>query len=166
MQAKLLAALFALTAMPAYAQSTEPVRYQLISVSGGFVRLDTVSGVMTFCHDEVDSFRCSPISADSVKPDDSAKTKMAPAAGADPKDDENAMRGDSDRDDGMANQEREDDSRSAGREPDRQDDGMSRRRGFRNQSSDEDFDRAMSMMDRAMKHFMAMSKESQKDCAL
>ena len=138
MQAKLLAALLALTAVPAYAQTNEPVRYQLISVAGGFVRLDTVSGVMTFCRDEVDSFRCSPISTDV------ASTEKEPGAGAVPKHDEDAMSGD-----------RDGDSSEMKREP-----------GFKGDSSVEDFDRALTMMEKAMRSFMAMSKENPKDCAL
>lgn len=124
MQAKLLAALFVLTAFPAFAQSNETARYQLISVSGGFVRLDMVTGVMTFCRDEVDSFRCSPIQADT------ARQEMRPGAGIEPR-------------------------QSDGREP-----------GFKEDKSGEDFDRALSMMDKAMRRFMAITQEKQRDCDL
>jgi hypothetical protein len=147
MQAKLIAAVLAVMAMPAYAQSPEPVRYQLISVSGGFVRLDTVSGVMTFCRDEVDDFHCSPVPADS------ATAGIQPETGAIPR--------------------KEDDSAGANRADDGSDRDRSEmrdRRGFREDSSVENFDRALSMMEKAMRSFMAISKESSKetprDCAL
>jgi hypothetical protein len=133
MQAKLLAALLVLTAFPAFAESNETPRYQLISVSGGFVRLDMVTGVMTFCRDEVDSFRCGPIPADADKRamrPDAGKEEARPEAGIEP------------------------------REGDR------REPGFKEDKSSEDFDRALTMMDKAMRHFMAMSKEKPKDCDL
>lgn len=124
MQAKLLAAFLAAAAFPALAQTSEPVRYQLISVSGGFVRLDAVTGTMTFCRDEVDSFRCTPIAADP------ARAEMQPNAGVTSKD---AAKGDRDR---------------------------------KEDSSVEDFDRALTMMEKAMKRFMAMTNENPRDCAL
>lgn len=124
MQAKLLAAFLTAAAFPALAQTTEPVRYQLISVSGGFVRLDAVTGTMTFCRDEVDSFRCTPI------PTDPAKAERQPNAGVMPKD---SAKGDKD---------------------------------SRQDSSEEDFDRALTMMEKAMKRFMAMTNEDPRDCAL
>lgn len=133
MQAKLLAALFVLTAFPAFAQSNEAARYQLISVSGGFVRLDMVTGVMTFCRDEVDSFRCGPISADADKQamrPDAGEEKARPEAGIEPQQ------------------------------------GDHRQPGFKEDKSSEDFDHALTMMDKAMRHFMAMSRENQKDCNL
>ena len=133
MQAKLLAAFFVLAAFPAFAQSNDTARYQLISVSGGFVRLDMVTGVMTFCRDEVDSFRCGPIAADADK------RAMRPDAG------------------------RQEAQPEAGIEP-RQ--GDRREPGFKEDKSSEDFDHALSMMDKAMRHFMAMSRENQKDCNL
>lgn len=124
MQVKILAALLALTAVPAMAEEASTARYQLISVSGGFVRLDMVTGIMTFCRDEVDTFRCAPI------PTDTAKSEKLPGAGDVTKDE----------------------SRLDRVKPD--------------DNIDQDFDRALSMMDRAMRHFMKMSKENQKDCAL
>ncbi len=124
MQAKLLAAVLAVAALPAHAQSPEPVRYQLISVSGGFVRLDAVSGAMTFCRDEADSVRCVPVPADA------ASAGIQPDAGATP------------------NQMNRSDS------------------GKRDGSSVEDFDRALSLMEKAMKSFMAMSRENPRDCSL
>lgn len=135
MKSTLLAAVLALTAVPALAQSNDTARYQLISVSGGFVRLDMVTGIMTFCRDEVDSFRCSPISADS------AKTEMRPEAGADPKEDQA--------------------ERDRGRK-----DMLQGERGFREDQSSEDFDRALSMMEKAMRSFMAMTRENPRDCSL
>ncbi len=132
MKATILAAVLALAAVPALAQSSDTARYQLISVSGGFVRLDMVTGVMTFCRDEVDSFRCSPISAE-----------MQPEAGAVPK------------------QEQDEVKRDRGR-----DDMMKEQRGFREDKSTEDFDRALSMMEKAMRSFMAMTRENPRDCSL
>jgi hypothetical protein len=137
MQAKLLAAILALAAFPALAQSNDTARYQLISVSGGFVRLDMVSGVMTFCRDEVDSFRCSPISTDPSKAD------AEPEAGAVPRKDQDEAKRDRDRD-GM----------------------MKEQRGFREDNSIEDFDRALSMMEKAMRSFMAMTRENPRNCEL
>jgi hypothetical protein len=136
MKATLLAAILALTAVPAFAQSNDTARYQLISVSGGFVRLDLVSGVMTFCRDEVDSFRCSPI------PTETAKTEIEPEAGTVPKQDQDARR-------------------DRGRN-----DMLEEQRGFREDKSGEDFDRALTMMEKAMRSFMAMSRENPRDCAL
>ncbi|MDB5522907.1 MAG: hypothetical protein JWM58_670 [Rhizobium sp.] len=128
MQAKLLAGFLALAAFPALAQTNEPVRYQLISVSGGFVRLDAVTGTMTFCRDEVDSFRCTPIAGDPAKVD------MQPGAGATSKDAaKDPVKGEIDR---------------------------------KEDSSLEDFDQALTIMEKAMKRFMAMSNESPRDCAL
>lgn len=124
MQAKLLAVIFVLVAFPALAQGNEPARYQLISVSGGFVRLDTVTGVMTFCRDEVDSFRCAPISTDP------ARAGAQPDAHATPKD------------------------------------GAEREQGKKDDSSAEDFDRALSMMEKAMRSFMAITRENPRECAL
>jgi hypothetical protein len=158
MQAKLLAAVLALVAFPALAQSNDTARYQLISVSGGFVRLDMVTGVMTFCRDEVDSFRCAAI------PVKSEKTDANPDAGIDPGNGKDASRSDRDQPDGMTEQDRRDDGNTAGRDADRQDERQ--RPGFKNDSSEQDFDRALSMMERAMKSFMAMSKENRKDCEL
>jgi|EndMetStandDraft_4_1072995.scaffolds.fasta_scaffold669118_1 hypothetical protein len=120
MSVKILAALLALTALPAFAQEKEPARYQLISVSGGFVRLDAVTGEMTFCRDEVDSFRCSPISTDA------AKMEVKPEAGA----------------------------------------RLQRDTAKKDDSAIEDFDKALTMMERAMKSFMAMTQENPKECAL
>jgi hypothetical protein len=136
MQAKFLAAVLVLAAFPAFAQSNDTARYQLISVSGGFVRLDMVTGVMTFCRDEVDSFRCGPIAADPAKAD------AEPEAGAVPKQDEA--------------------KRDRGR-----DDMMKEERGFReDDKSTEDFDRALSMMEKAMRSFMAITRENPRQCAL
>jgi hypothetical protein len=137
MQAKLLAAVLVLAAFPAFAQSSDTSRYQLISVSGGFVRLDMVSGIMTFCRDEVDSFRCAPISTDPAKAD------AEPEAGAVPRED------------------RDEAKRDRGR-----DDMMKEERGFREDNSTEDFDRALSMMEKAMRSFMAMTRENPRDCSL
>lgn len=137
MQAKLLAAVLVLAAFPAFAQSNDTARYQLISVSGGFVRLDMVTGVMTFCRDEVDNFRCAPISTAPAKAD------AEPEAGAVPKQDQDQAKRDHSRDD-MMNGER----------------------GFRDDKSTEDFDRALSMMEKAMRSFMAMTRENPRDCAL
>lgn len=88
MRLTVLSSLLVLIAAPAMAGPDDPGRYQILSVSGGFVRLDTVSGATTFCRDEVDSFRCSaiPIAAEnqpskaeagatrSTAPDDQATT--------------------------------------------------------------------------------------------
>jgi hypothetical protein len=137
MQAKLLAAVLVLAACPVFAQSNDTARYQLISVSGGFVRLDMVTGVMTFCRDEVDSFRCAPIPADA------ARDETQPEAGANPKAD------------------RDEAKRDRGR-----DDMMKEERGFREDKSTEDFDRALSMMEKAMRSFMAMTRENPRNCDL
>lgn len=154
MQVKLLTAFLALTAFPAFAQSDEPVRYQLISVSGGFVRLDTVSGVMTFCRDEVDSFRCSPISADASADMRSDKGEVKRDQNGVKRDQDGVTR-DSEQKQGMIERDRQGDRDTARRD-----------RGFREDSSSEDFDRALTMMEKAMRSFMAITRESPRECAL
>lgn len=122
MQAKLLAVVLALVAVPAAAQPGEAARYQIVPVSGGFVRLDTASGAMTFCRDEVDKFRCEPLAAERDKAE----------AGAPPQ------------------------NQRAGR------DGATKEED----NSAEDFDRALDMMEKAMRRFMAITEENPRDCAL
>ena len=119
MLARSLALLLALTALPAQAQTNEPARYQIISVSGGFIRLDAINGTMTFCRDEVDKFRCEPLVAG---PD---KAPAGAEAGATKKNDT-----------------------------------------AKNNTDTEDFDKALGMMEKAMKSFMAMTKENTPECAL
>jgi hypothetical protein len=43
---------------------------------------------------------------------------------------------------------------------------MKEERGFREDNSTEDFDRALSMMEKAMRSFMAMTRENPRDCSL
>ena len=85
MHAKILAVLIVFAGLPAMAAPNAPGRYQILSVSGGFVRLDTVTGATTLCRDEVDSFRCTPIPI----ADETAPGKAE--AGATPGDDRSAM---------------------------------------------------------------------------
>jgi hypothetical protein len=164
MQAKLLAALLVLTAAPALAQSAEPARYQLISVSGGFVRLDMVSGVMTFCRDEVDSFRCSPISTENAKAKQ-PEAGVQPNSALEPKRHSERLGGDSGDQDDMTSGDRGRHRDRVGRDGD-DDTFRKSERGFKDEDSIENFDRALSMMQRAMRGFMAMSKEHPRDCAL
>jgi hypothetical protein len=163
MQAKRLAILSAsvalvatCAALPAAAQSGEPGRYQLVSVAGGFVRLDTTSGAMTFCRDDVDTVHCGAIAADKAKAMD-PKAGVEPRAGQEENRDDRA---------GIDRPERGENPDIAGRAG--EDGGFAIRPepGFKQRGSLEDFDHALSMMERAMKGFMAMSRENQRDCAL
>ncbi|MBL0371848.1 hypothetical protein JJB09_07380 [Rhizobium sp. KVB221] len=106
----------ALAVLPAMSFAAEPAasRYQIVPVSGGFVRLDTVSGALTFCRDEVDDFACRAVDAGGL----------------------------------------------AGSEPGKQ--ALQQDRT----SSAEDFDRALSAIERAMKSFMSIAGEKTKDCTL
>lgn len=121
MQAKPFALLLALIAAPAAAGASETGRYQIATVSGGFVRLDTMSGAMTFCRDEVDKFRCEPLAA----------APLGAEAGAN----------------------------AGGKRPDA-------KNTQRDDSSLEDFDNALGMMEKAMRAFMAMARENPRECAL
>lgn len=123
MHATSLAILLALASVPALAATNEPVRYRITPVSGGFVRLDTASGAMTFCRDEVDKFRCEPLPVEADK---------APAdAGA-------SARGETSKNDATRNSD----------------------------TSLQDFDKALSLMERAMKSFMSMTRDDTRQCAL
>jgi hypothetical protein len=120
MHATSLAILLTLASVPALAATNEPVRYRITPVSGGFVRLDTASGAMTFCRDEVDKFRCEPLPVEADK---------AAAASA---------RGETSKNDATRNSD----------------------------TSLQDFDKALSLMERAMKSFMSMTREDTRQCAL
>jgi hypothetical protein len=141
---------------PAAAQAAEAGRYQLVPVSGGFVRLDTASGAMTLCRDDADTLHCNPVDAEQASTIDPQR-EAEPRAGQESNRDDRA---------GMARPERDaradKDSRAG------EDGGFAIRPepGFKQQGSLEDFDHALSMMERAMKGFMAMSRENQRDCAL
>jgi hypothetical protein len=121
MRLTILSMLLTLVAVPAIAGSDEPGRYQILSVSGGFVRLDTATGATTFCRDEVDSFRCAPVPI--------AVDKAPAEAGA---------TGDRTRD---------------SRSPD-------------DAAANDDLDKALTFMEKAMRGLMAMTEEKTPECAL
>ena len=113
--------LLALLALPASTFAAEAGRYQVTQVAGGFVRLDTLSGAMIFCRDDVDKFSCAPLAPEG----ENAHAEVAPG----------------DR---------------APLEP----------RVRKDDESAEDFDRALDMMEKAMRRFMALTERQPPECSL
>jgi len=76
--------LAALLLMPAsFASAADPAagRYQIVTVTGGFVRLDTQTGAMTYCLDGATEPRCAALEAAEIAPSAPAKQQsMAPDA--------------------------------------------------------------------------------------